>query len=512
MATPTSQPGRGRIPAPVAEDDAPVRIVSDIRAGAPFLLTRAQLLVAARRLASITALVCVDLGGLVLGLYAALVARELYYGREPVLWGVLWRIETDWLPFLTLITVLVFSQAHLYEERERRPGFGRVLSSLILVALITLAFAIGTGHQFSTYGLAPAAVILCAATIAVLRTSYEFVTGEVLRQLGVRRYALLAGSGENVARLRAALGSGRSGIDYEFVGAVAPSPVGVGLPVLGDVHDLPALLDRERVDELIVTDSDFGERELLEIVDHAHRRGVEVRIAPKATELLTSRAEFVMRAGQASPAKANRRHAEVASVLLHENVGCGLRGSEQAVHRPVDPHRLVDPIPVGGVGVIPTRFELHELELVRRVTVDLVGREEDERRIRARAPGALEEVQCPDRVDLEVVEGSRRGQVVRGLGRAVDDQVRRGPRRQGRGSRRGHECRGRGVQTCRRRSHQPLEVPRRVPRLAEEVAAHVVVDANHAETARVEEGDGLRADQAAGTGDECALHCICDEP
>ena len=176
MATPTSQQGRGRIPAPVAEDDAPVRIVSDIRAGAPFLLTRAQLLVAARRLASITALVCLDLGGLVLGLYAALVARELYYGREPVLWGVLWRIETDWLPFLTLVTVLVFSQAHLYEERERRPGFGRVLSSLILVALITLAFAIGTGHQFSTYGLAPTAVVLCALTIAALRGSYGLVS------------------------------------------------------------------------------------------------------------------------------------------------------------------------------------------------------------------------------------------------------------------------------------------------------------------------------------------------
>ena len=53
------------------------------------------------------------------------------------------------------------------------------------------------------------------------------------------------------------------------------------------------MLDRERMDELIVTDSDFGERELLEIVDHAHRRGVDVRIAPKATELLTSRVEFV---------------------------------------------------------------------------------------------------------------------------------------------------------------------------------------------------------------------------
>jgi exopolysaccharide biosynthesis polyprenyl glycosylphosphotransferase len=293
VATRTSQRGRGRIPAPAAGDDAPVRVVYDIRAGAPFLLRRAQLLTATRRLASITLLVCLDLAGLVLGLYAALVAREIYYGREPLLWGVLWRVETDWLPFLTLVTVLVFSQAHLYDERERRPGFGRVLSSLILVALITLAFAIGTGHEFSTYGLAPTAVVFCAVTIAGFRASYELLTSEALRALGTKRYALLAGSGENIEHLRNALGAGRSGIDYEFVGAVAPSPDGVNLPVLGHVRDLPAVLDRERVDELILTDSDFRDRELLEIVDAAHRRGVEVRIAPKATELLTQRVEFL---------------------------------------------------------------------------------------------------------------------------------------------------------------------------------------------------------------------------
>jgi exopolysaccharide biosynthesis polyprenyl glycosylphosphotransferase len=299
VATRASQRGRGRIPAPVAGDEAPVRIVGDIRAGAPYLFKRSQLSAAGRRLASIAALVCLDLGGLVLGIYAALVARELYYGRQPILWGVLWRIETDWLPFLTLVTVLVFSQAHLYEERERRPGFGRVLSSLIVVALITLAFALGTGHQFSTYGLAPTAVVLCALTIAALRASYELVTGEVLRLTGARRHALLAGAGENLEHLHDALGSGRSGIDYAFVGAVAPSADGVSLPVLGSVRDLPAILARERVDELIVTDSDFDERELLEIVDYAHRRGVEVRIAPKATELLTQRVEFVP--GQSIP-------------------------------------------------------------------------------------------------------------------------------------------------------------------------------------------------------------------
>ncbi len=292
MAIRTPQRGRGRIPAPAADADRAARLGVDIRSGTPFFLTRGQLAAAGRRLASIAALVCLDLSGLVLGLYAALVVRELYYGRNP-LWGFLWRVETDWLPFLTLITALVFAQAGLYHEREHRPGFGRILSSLFLVALITLAFGLGTGHHFGTYGLAPTAIVFCALAIALLRGSYEAVTQDLLHALGARRHALLAGSGESLERLRQGLGAERSGIDYEFVGALAPSPDGIELPVLGDLHDLPLVLAERRVDELIVTDSDFSERELLEIVSEAHRRGVQVRIAPKTTELLTQRAEFV---------------------------------------------------------------------------------------------------------------------------------------------------------------------------------------------------------------------------
>jgi exopolysaccharide biosynthesis polyprenyl glycosylphosphotransferase len=291
VAVKTPQRGRGRIPTPVA-GTAGLPEPADIRSGKPFFLTRSQLGAAGRRLASITALVCLDLAGLVLGLYAALVVRELYYGQTP-LWGFLWRVETDWLPFLTLVTVLVFSQAELYSERERRPGYGRILSCLILVALITLAFGLGTGHKFSTYGLTPTAVLFCSITIGALRASYDAVTQELLRLSGARRYALLAGSGTQLQNLHRALGGARSGIEYEFVGALAPSPDGLDLPILGDVHSLPAVLAETRVDELIVTDSDFSERELLEIVSHAHRQGVHVRIAPKATELLTQRAQFV---------------------------------------------------------------------------------------------------------------------------------------------------------------------------------------------------------------------------
>ena len=49
------------------------------------------------------------------------------------------------------------------------------------------------------------------------------------------------------------------------------------------------MLAQREVDELIVTDSDFSDRELVEIVEQAHRRGVKVRVAPRATELLIER-------------------------------------------------------------------------------------------------------------------------------------------------------------------------------------------------------------------------------
>ena len=78
----------------------------------------------ARRLCEHRALVAIDVGGIAGALYLALVLRELYYGERPVLWGLPWKAEAEWLPFLVLVTVLVFWRGGLYAPREqpRRRG------------------------------------------------------------------------------------------------------------------------------------------------------------------------------------------------------------------------------------------------------------------------------------------------------------------------------------------------------------------------------------------------------
>ncbi len=222
-----------------------------------------------------------------IGLYLALVLRALIRDPKPILWNLLWTHETDWLPFLTLLLLLVFWRNHLYGPRELREGAGRIVPSVLLVAALALAFALGTGQHFTTFGLYVVAAIFVAALISLFRWSYETATGAVLRSVGVRRRVLLVGDSDQAAHVRATLGSSRGGIDYEFTGEVRPGPA------------LLAALTADHVDELIVADAGLAEADLLEIVEQAHRRGVKVRVAPRTTQLLIERGEYVP--GQAIP-------------------------------------------------------------------------------------------------------------------------------------------------------------------------------------------------------------------
>ena len=258
-----------------------IRPADDVRAVRPYFLSASPVRTLARRLVSIVALAAIDIGGLVIGLYGALAIRSLLFDPKPILWGLLWNHETDWLAFLILLLVLVFWRAGLYAPRELREGAGRVVPSVFLVSALALAFAVGTGQHFTTFGLYVVGAILVAALIGIFRASYEVVTGSVLRAVGVRRRAVLVGDEAARKHLRETLGTSRGGIVYEFAGEVDPGP------------SVEAVLAGPQLDELIVADAGLDEVRLLEIVEAAHRRGVKVRVAPRTTELLIERGEYV---------------------------------------------------------------------------------------------------------------------------------------------------------------------------------------------------------------------------
>jgi exopolysaccharide biosynthesis polyprenyl glycosylphosphotransferase len=283
-----------RSAAPKAPSERPPPSTADVRASRVYLLSRGTLGGLLRRAASIAALVVLDVAGLALGLYAALLVRQLVYGETTIYWSLLWREGPQtWLPFLAPITVLLFLQAGLYASRERRPGPGRVLGSLVLVALVVLAFGLGTDYDFHTTGLIPTAVVTSSLAIGLLRAAYDSAALELMRLAGIRRRVILVGDGDNLRRLRAALASARGGIPYEFLGAVSPTGE-PDLPVLASsLDDLTEVLESVRPDELVLSENDFDERTVLQAVERAHRSGVKVRLAPTTTELLVRDAEYV---------------------------------------------------------------------------------------------------------------------------------------------------------------------------------------------------------------------------
>ena len=70
---------------------------------------------------------------------------------------------------------------------------------------------------------------------------------------------MLVGAGEQLADLRRMLGADRSGIRYEFLGAIAPNGDAGDLAVLGGFDAVPRILREHDVDELIVTDGGYAE-------------------------------------------------------------------------------------------------------------------------------------------------------------------------------------------------------------------------------------------------------------
>ena len=106
MPRPTEKPNLRAVPRP---PDA----ARDVRAARPYLLSGKLISSGLRRAVSAGSLFSIDAVGIALAVYAALALKEVYQGNYPVQWGILWQAEVEWLPFLALVTALVFWRAGL---------------------------------------------------------------------------------------------------------------------------------------------------------------------------------------------------------------------------------------------------------------------------------------------------------------------------------------------------------------------------------------------------------------
>ena len=274
---------------------APPRVVlppTDIRRKRPPALSFLLRMDTLRRFSRVVSLLVLDFAGVFAAILTALMVKAVLRDGEWA-WSASFVEARESVAFAYLVTALLFARSGLYAERSQRPGLPRIVSSLFQVTVVALIFALVQGEQYSSYYIFYGTLCFAIAYVSTLRWLYEKVTGVLLRAAGYRRRAVLVGSGKHIEDVHSALvDEVHAPVDMIGFISLTPRPDN-GLRSLGRIEDLAAVLDRHRVQEVIIADPDFPEERAVELVDQCHTRGVTVRIAPSTMEILVHRAEFV---------------------------------------------------------------------------------------------------------------------------------------------------------------------------------------------------------------------------
>jgi exopolysaccharide biosynthesis polyprenyl glycosylphosphotransferase len=300
----TSRPARTPLPVragstggpPVEEVPSP-RTDRDVRSKRPPALSFLLRMDTMRRGLRVLSLLLLDLFGVSLAIFTALVLKEALLSSVDA--HSVYEGTRSILAFAYLLTALLFARSGLYAERSQRPGLSRIVGSLFQVAFVALIFAVVSGEHFSSYYIFYGSLGFALFYISSLRYLYERATGAILHAAGYQRRAVLVGTGKHIHDVAHALADAPHS-PIEVVGFVSPEPLPAnGVRCLGTLAHLQAVILSERVDEVIIADPDFPQERAVELVDQCHRRGVRVRIAPSTMEILIHRAEFVP--GQSVP-------------------------------------------------------------------------------------------------------------------------------------------------------------------------------------------------------------------
>ena len=287
-----------RVAGTIPADPGHAEARRDVRARRPSLIAALVQARAFERALRITSLLALDLLGVIGAIFTALALKEIVLGNFS--FADVMHTTEEYVPFVFLVTALLFSRSGLYSRREARPGFAAIVAGLSLAALSALAFALVNGLDFSSYYIFYGGLFFGLIWVSGLRWAYERTTALLLSALGRRRRAILVGSGEQIDAVAHALADDRSGTRYEPVGYISLTPKpDNGLRNLGTLDELPGLVQEHRVQEVVIADPDFPEREAIELVEACHAMRVAVRIAPTTMEIMTHRHELVP--GQSVP-------------------------------------------------------------------------------------------------------------------------------------------------------------------------------------------------------------------
>jgi exopolysaccharide biosynthesis polyprenyl glycosylphosphotransferase len=194
-----------------------------------------------------------------------------------------------------LFVFFLFRMYHLVRATSRVDQFYSILGGLTVATLLSVALsALLLKNSVFEVNLPRVMVFYAWAGGVLLVTLGRWALQQIRAALQIRGavqdHVILIGTGD-IARLVIQKIQSQPYLGYRLLGVVngqsVPDHV-EGFPVLGQVEDLPRLMDECRVDEVIIATPEAPDEEMVQLISLCYREGVSIKVFPDVFELMAA--------------------------------------------------------------------------------------------------------------------------------------------------------------------------------------------------------------------------------
>lgn len=213
-------------------------------------------------------------------------------GHVPTLWQYFRMVV-----FVAIIWVAILKMSGLYDKKH----FSLLDEAALIIWSLFLGGFIFVGllyiyqeFWFSRQVLGFAAII-SAVMIVLFRFVYTEIESRLHRRgIGIKRIIII-GAGE-IGQALAHKVSANQDLGYQVAGfldddAEHAGKTYYGFPVLGGTEKVSAIINQERIDEIIIADAKLPSAKILDIITGAESKPIEFKIVPGILEIMASRVD-----------------------------------------------------------------------------------------------------------------------------------------------------------------------------------------------------------------------------
>jgi exopolysaccharide biosynthesis polyprenyl glycosylphosphotransferase len=197
--------------------------------------------------------------------------------------------------FAIIIALMVYRQYYVPRAVSRVDQFYAVFASVSIATVVSVAIAAfffkGTALEVDYPRVMVVYAWLFSIVLIMMGRAAHQMVRDNLRDRGVGKDRLLVVGTGDIARIIIQRILWSPHLGYELMGIIHNEKSNgdvLGVPIIGDVEDLPALIDEYDIDEVIVAIPEEGHREVVRVISYCERGRVSIKVFPDIFQFVTS--------------------------------------------------------------------------------------------------------------------------------------------------------------------------------------------------------------------------------